>query len=94
MIGVCEGRAAVGEVLADGVGIGVRGEEPTVVFVSPGEGAGVVAGGDTDVNVIAPEFHIAAKFEELISTSIGIRLGLAGWRGNVICLPLINSCAD
>ena len=82
MIGVWVGRAVfetAGEDLGDGVGVAGRGAGLLEVLTpTTGELVGVATGADADSKLIDPAFHICVRFEALISTSIGTRLGFAG----------------
>jgi hypothetical protein len=90
-VGVALGRlAAAGVVL--GVGEGAAGLVLAVTFATgvdvPGVAAVAAAGAS---KLIAPLFQIWPRLDASISTSIGMRRGLAGCDGRVICLPLMNS---
>ena len=57
-----------------------------------GVAAGVVeSAGACTWKVYWPLCHTCARFEALISSSIGIRRGFAGAVGSTICLPLMNN---
>lgn len=98
MIGVGLRRgvfAAAGEVLGEGDGVAGRGVWLfDALTPATGDAVGVATAFEADSKLIAPEFHICARFEAFISISIGIRLGLAGCSGSVIRLPLISNWAD
>ena len=90
-VGVALGRLAAGGVVL-GDGEGTAGLVFAVVFATGVDAFGVAAATTAGApKLIAPLSQIWPRLEAFISTSIGMRFGLAGCDGRVICLPLINS---